>query len=150
MRWHGLARSSATGSMVLALASCTGTSSSEQNIHSTASTADVNVSHGGATYYRSGDPSVLYVGLAQDTRDRQSDCFIRYTTSAVWTGSEFDVKVAGTSPGQPATDGCSADGVGVEYVKVQLPRPYDGQPIKDVDTGLVRHATALLQLPVHH
>jgi hypothetical protein len=103
--------------------------------------------YGWADAYLSDDPKMIFVGVAESGYERSSSCWIRYETYALWTGRGFDVRAIGMpralSSRMPPTRGCADPGVEA-YAIVNLPRPYDGELVKNVDSGKSYRATQVI------
>lgn len=90
---------------------------------------------------RGHNSTTLLINETQDTADRRSDCFIRYTSRVIKETSHA-VSIELLRPRPPASLRCLAKGVrGPFFVPVHLKRAYRGQRLVDPVTGLA-HALA--------
>jgi len=75
------------------------------------------------------------LSVTEGTLSKESFCFDGYTAHARWTGSEFEISGTMFHPNSDSSGSGCAD-VGIQgYVVVHLPRPYTGQPVRDMRTG---------------
>lgn len=93
------------------------------------------------------DDRVLLIDVSQSTKNPHDPCWERSRTHVVFKGGAFSISLWQGPNAESSNVSCAGYAVdGPFYATVNLPRPYNGQPLVDAATGEAHAPRGVIKL----